>query len=262
MLIATWNVNSLKARLSRVEDWMRSREPDVLCLQETKCANDSFPHETFAALGYESAHHGDGRWNGVAIVSRVGLKDVRYGFTDALEADETRLISATCGGVRILSVYVPNGREVGSEFYAAKLDWLARLRHELDVIANPTQSLVLCGDFNVAPRDADVWDIAQFAGATHVTPEERSAVSALLAWGLEDAVLSLHPGETGPFSWWDYRGGSFHKGFGMRIDLVLVTAPLAQRLVAAGTDREARKKGPAAETQPSDHAPVVVEFSD
>lgn len=264
MRIATWNVNSLRARLPRVEQWIATSEPDVLCLQETKCADDSFPVEAFTALGYESAHHGDGRWNGVAIVSRIGLEDVQAGFADAGgdSGDECRLIAATCGGVRVLSVYVPNGRVVGSEHYVAKLEWLARLRRELASGADPAGALAVCGDFNVAPSDDDVWDIGHFDGATHVTVPEREAVAALLDWGLEDSVRRAHPGETGPFSWWDYRSGSFHKGWGMRIDLVLVTRALAERLVSAGVDRDARKKGPAAETQPSDHAPVVIDLAD
>lgn len=262
MRIATWNVNSLKARLSRVEEWIKAREPDVLCLQETKCADEGFPYEAFSALGYRSAHHGDGRWNGVAIVSRVGLEDVRFGFSDVTDGDESRIVAATCGGVRTVSVYVPNGRVVGSEFYEAKLAWLARLRRELESTADPAEGVAVCGDFNVAPRDEDVWDIGHFDGATHVTVPERAAVAALVEWGLEDSVLRMHPGEVGPFSWWDYRAGSFHKGWGMRIDLVLVTRPLAARLVGAETDRDARKKGPAAETQPSDHAPVVVDLTD
>ncbi len=260
MRLVTWNVNSLKARLPRVEAWIGSHAPDVLLLQETKCTDDAFPAEAFAQLGYESAHHGDGRWNGVAIVSRVGLADVRIGFRERSSpiSDECRILAANCGGVRFCSVYVPNGRVVDSEFYAAKLEWLANLRHELDTTCLPTEAVAVGGDFNVAPEDRDVWDITQFAGLTHVTRAERDALRAVMDFGLEDVVRRLHPDDAGPFSWWDYRGGAFHKGKGMRIDLVLVSAPLAARVTAAFVDREARK-GQGSELQPSDHAPVVVD---
>jgi exodeoxyribonuclease-3 len=262
MRLATWNVNSLKARLERVEQWIANAEPDVLCLQETKSTDDAFPAAAFGALGYETAHHGNGRWNGVAIVSRVGLAEERAGFHDdeAGSIEECRILSALCGGVRVYSVYVPNGRVVGSEFYVAKLGWLRRLRAELDATADPAADVAVCGDFNVAPEDRDVWDIARFEGMTHVTETERVALREVMAWGLRDAVRELHPDEAGPFSWWDYRGGAFHKGEGMRIDLALLSPGLAGRARAAYVDREARKKGPAAETQPSDHAPVVVDI--
>lgn len=260
MRLVTWNVNSLKARLPRLEDWIGSHAPDVLLLQETKCTDEAFPRETFSRLGYESAHHGDGRWNGVAIVSRLGLEDVRPGFREraAETPDECRILSANCGGVKVFSVYVPNGRAVDSEFYAAKLAWLANLRRELDTTCDPSDAVAVGGDFNVAPEDRDVWDITQFAGLTHVTRPEREALRAVLDFGLEDVVRRLHPDEVGPFSWWDYRGGAFHKGEGMRIDLLLASAPLAARVTAAYVDREARK-GQGGEQQPSDHAPVVVE---
>jgi len=260
--LATWNVNSLRARVQRVEEWLRRSEPDVVCLQETKCADDAFPAEAFAALGYAAAHHGNGPWNGVAILSRVGLAGVRAGFLDEApgEVDECRILSATCGSIRVVSVYVPNGRAVGSPQYAAKLAWLRRLRAELDATARPDELLALCGDFNVAPEDRDVFDISRFEGMTHVTGPERAALAEVLGWGLEDVTRAFHPDEVGPFSWWDYRGGAFHKGEGMRIDLALCSRPLAARAVGAFVDREARKKGSKAITQPSDHAPVVVDF--
>jgi len=262
MRLVTWNVNSLKARLPRVEEWIAQHAPDVMLLQETKCADAVFPAAAFTALGYESAHHGDGRWNGVAIVSRVGLGGVRAGFEDASPdvAGECRILSADCGGVRVYSVYVPNGREVGSEFYAAKLSWLGQLRRELDATCEPSAAVAIGGDFNVAPEDRDVWDIGAFAGLTHVTEPERAALREVMGFGLTDVVRLLHPAEAGPFSWWDYRGGAFHKGEGMRIDLVLASAPLAARVEAAFVDREARK-GQGTERQPSDHAPVVVDLA-
>jgi exodeoxyribonuclease-3 len=264
MRIATWNVNSLRARLERVEAWLTAAAPDICCLQETKCEDEAFPEAAFAALGYQSAHHGNGPWNGVAILSKVGLEDPRAGFSDALadQADEARLLVANCGGIKVASMYVPNGRSVGSEFYLAKLAWLDRLASELEAEFDPKSPVALCGDFNIAPEDRDVWDVTQFVGATHVSEPERQALRRLLDWGLVDAMRRLEPDRDGPFSWWDYRAGAFHKGWGMRIDLVLVTEPLVLRLTAAHVDREARKKGIKAATQPSDHAPVVIDLSD
>ena len=261
MRIVTWNVNSLKIRLERVVAWIAKNEPDLVLLQETKIADAAFPTDAFIEVGYASAHHGDGRWNGVAIASRIGLDDVKAGFTDATSemADESRLISASCGGVHAFSVYVPNGREVGSSFFKAKLDWLADFRRELNATATPEEPIIVGGDFNVAPEDRDVYDIAKFAGATHVTPAEREALRDVMAFGLQDVVRKVHPDETGPFSWWDYRAGAFHKGEGMRIDLVLASAPIANHVEAAFVDRDARKKGPFADP-PSDHAPVVVDI--
>jgi len=262
--IATWNINSLRARLERVESWLSANEPDICCLQETKIDDEGFPEKTFAALGYESVHHGNGRWNGVAILSRLGIEHSQAGFSSAPaeEGDEARIISARCGGTEVVSLYVPNGRAVGSEHYAAKLAWLARLRGEVAGRFRPEQPLVLCGDFNVAREDRDVWDITAFEGATHVSEPERRALAELLDWGLVDAVRLLRPDEDGPFTWWDYRAGAFHKGWGMRIDLVLVSPPLAARLQSAHVDREARKKGIKTPTFPSDHAPVVVDLVD
>jgi len=252
--IATWNVNSLNARLPRVEEWIGYARPDVLLLQETKLADAAFPALAFQALGYESAHHGQGRWNGVAVLSRVGLDDVHAGFDDDAEPDaEARVVWATCGGVRVASVYVPNGRDLADDHYRYKLEWLARLRRGLDGV-DPSEPLVIGGDFNIAPTDDDVWDPAAFEGATHVSPPEREALGGLLDWGLVDTFRRLH-GEPGLFSWWDYRAGNFHKRKGMRIDLLLATAPLADAATFALIDRQARKG-----TQPSDHAPVLADF--
>jgi exodeoxyribonuclease III len=258
MKIATWNVNSLKARLPRVEEWVTQHQPDVLVMQETKCADTAFPALAFEQLGYASVHHGNGRWNGVAIISKVGLEDPRAGFLgeDILSLEECRILQATCAGVRVMSVYVPNGRVVDSEFYEKKLLWLGQLRKELDLTCHAGDEVAILGDFNVAPEDRDVWDITKFDGMTHVTPAERAALGDVEGWGLTDAMRSMHPDETGPFTWWDYRAGAFHKGWGMRIDLALVSEPVVARLTAAYSDRDARK-GP----QPSDHAPVVIELS-
>ena len=258
MRIATWNVNSLKARLPRVEEWLRYARPDVLCMQETKYADAAFPALAFSALGYEAVHCGQGQWNGVAILSRVGIDDVVAGFSDQAEEEvvEARLLWATCGGVRVASVYVPNGRQVGSVHYQAKLQWLDRLRRHVEAACEPSVPLAMCGDFNVAPHDRDVWDPTKLHGGTHISGPEREAVAALEAWGLEDVFRRLRP-EPGIYSWWDYRAGDFHQGRGLRIDLVLATKPLAERATFALIDRFARKG-----KLPSDHAPVLVDFED
>ncbi len=256
MRIATWNVNSLKVRLPKVEEWLAYAQPDVLCMQETKVADAAFPALAFQALGYESAHCGQGQWNGVAILSRVGIEDVVAGFSDQAEDEEVeaRLLWASCGGVRVGSVYVPNGRQVGSDHYEAKLQWLDRLQRHVETALDPTEPLVICGDFNVAPEDRDVWDVSKLHGGTHVSPPEREAVTGLLAWGLVDVFRTLRP-EPGVYSWWDYRAGDFHQGRGLRIDLVLATKPLAERATFALIDRFARKG-----KLPSDHAPLLIDF--
>ncbi len=256
MRLATWNVNSLKARLPRVEAWLAQVEPDVLCLQETKLADDAFPALTFQAMGYDAVHHGEGRWNGVAILSRVGLDAPASGFApdDEVVGGEARIVSATCGGMRVTSVYVPNGRSLTDPQYQLKLAWLRRLRAHLDAACDPAADVVVCGDFNIAPTDDDVWDPNEVHGATHVSEPEREALRQLEAWGLVDVFRRAHP-EGGIYSWWDYRAGNFHKGLGMRIDLVLASEPVAARVTSAYVDRDARKG-----QKPSDHAPVVVEL--
>jgi exodeoxyribonuclease-3 len=259
MRIATWNVNSVLARLPRLTGWLEETAPDVVCLQETKVGADTFPSGEVTRLGYEIAAHGEGRWNGVAILSRAGLADVARGLPgdpgfpgpDTLEA---RTISATCGPVRVRSVYVPNGRTPEDPHYQYKLRWLAALRDAVAADAAGTAPFALMGDFNVAPADDDVWDIAAFQGSTHVTPAERAALAELRAAGLNDVVPRIEKGPH-PFTYWDYRAGSFHKGMGMRIDLVYANEPFAGKVADAWVDREARKgKGP------SDHAPVVVDL--
>ncbi|CAN5527072.1 exodeoxyribonuclease III [soil metagenome] len=257
MRIATWNVTSLKARQERVEEWVGYARPDVLCLQETKLADDAFPALAFSGLGYESVAHGEGRWNGVAILSRVGITDVVDGFAGASPGSdaEARLLTATCGGVRVATVYVPNGRLVGSDHYAEKLAWLARLLPHLDAMAEPGDDVVVCGDFNVAPDDRDVWDPAAANGGTHVSPPEREALAEVCRWGLSD-VLRLRHEEDRLFSWGDYRAGAFHKHLGMRIDLLLASAPLARRLDWVLIDRNARKG-----KLPSDHSPLLADFA-
>ena len=247
MRIATWNVNSIGARLPRLLPWLEQTAPDVVALQETKCADTAFPYADLAALGYQAAHSGDGRWNGVAVLSRIGLTGV-----DLVHEGhpEPRLASAQCGPLHITSVYGPNGRSLDDPHYAYKLAWLHSLRRRLDRF-DPAQPLVVMGDVNVARTDGDVWDITAFVDSTHVTPTERAAVDALVDWGLVDVVPRPGKGDR-PFTYWDYRAGMFHKDLGMRIDYVLATP--AVPVLDAWVDREARKgKGS------SDHAPVVVE---
>jgi len=265
MRIATWNINSLNVRLERVEAWIKENEPDVLVLQETKCTDAAFPHGAFSLLGYESAHHGNGRWNGVAILSRIGLADVVAGFPDEHSGPETetRLIRARCGSVVVVCVYVPNGRSVGSEHYEAKLRFLERLVSYVSSIAPASAEVLVCGDFNVAPTDSDVFDPSFFEGSTHVTRAEREAVRQLLDLGFDDSFRTQYPDQGGVFSWWDYRAGDFHNGRGMRIDLMLASHPLASRIQWALIDRNARKgQGSKTEPQPSDHAPVILQFAD
>ncbi|MEV0730208.1 exodeoxyribonuclease III [Polymorphospora sp. NPDC050346] len=257
MRLATWNVNSVKARLPRLLDWLATTRPDVLCLQETKCAATAFPTAEVGELGYTVAAHGDGRWNGVAVLSRVGLDDVTRGFRDepGFPDPESRAVAATCAGVRVWSVYVPNGRTPDSPHYLYKLTWLAALRDALadDLARGP---LAVCGDFNVAPTDADVWDPALFVGSTHVTPPEREALAELRRLGLTDVVPTPMKGPH-PYTYWDYRAGMFHQNKGMRIDLVYASGDLAALVDGAYVDREARKgKGP------SDHAPIVVDLTE
>ncbi len=254
MRIASWNVNSLKVRMGRVEEWLVYAQPDVVCLQETKLSNAAFPHMAFEVLGYESAHHGSGQWNGVAVLSRVGIDDVSFGFAESLEPDaDTRLISATCGGVRVSSVYVPNGRSLDSDHYRYKLSWLSRLREHLELTTAPEREVAVCGDFNIAPEDRDVWDPQAFAGSTHVSEPEREALRALEGWGLVDAFRQQWQ-DPHLYTYWDYRAGDFHSHRGMRIDLLLLSAPLAGAVRWVLVDRNARKG-----KQPSDHAPVFVD---
>ncbi|MDQ1436956.1 MAG: exodeoxyribonuclease [Acidimicrobiaceae bacterium] len=256
MRIATWNVNSLKVRMPRVEEWLDYAKPDVLCMQETKLADSQFPALAFSGLGYESVHHGSGQWNGVAILSRVGIDNPIYGFCQGVEADQdTRLVTATCGGVKVTSVYVPNGRALGDPHYDYKLSWLERLRAHLEHTADPSEHVLVCGDFNVAPEDRDVWDPKRFVGSTHVTEPERKAVASLLDWGLHDALRAKHQ-EDRLYTYWDYRAGDFHQHRGMRIDLVLLSESLLTRLEWVLIDRFARKG-----KLPSDHAPLLVDLA-
>jgi exodeoxyribonuclease-3 len=256
--VATWNVNSIKQRLPRLLPWLDERRPDVVCLQETKLSDDAFAEllgDELSQRGYEVASHGEATWNGVAILSRAGLDDVVRGVPGApgFPNPEARAVSATCGGIRIVSVYVPNGREPGSDHYRYKLAWLAALR---EMVAAGPKDTIVCGDMNIAPTDEDVFDPAAYQGHTHVTAPEREALAELEALGLHDVVRERWPGER-VFTYWDYRAGMFHQDLGMRIDLVLAGGSVAGRVKAAWVDRQARKgKGP------SDHAPVIVDLDE
>jgi exodeoxyribonuclease III len=258
MRVATWNVNSVKQRLPRLLPWLDQRRPDVVCLQETKLADEAFTAllgDELAERGYAVALHGEPAWNGVAILSKVGLEDVVPGLPGGpgFPHQEARVLSATCGGIRIVSVYVPNGRTPGSEHYQYKLAWLASLR---ELVAQGGEAVIVCGDVNIAPADADVFDPDAYIGQTHVTGPERAALAELQAVGLRDVVRDRWPDER-VFTYWDYRAGMFHQDLGMRIDLVLAGAPVAERVKAAWVDRHARKgKGP------SDHAPVIVDLDE
>ena len=239
----------------RVEEWLVDVQPDVVCMQETKMAEDAFPTETFAAMGYESVHHGQGQWNGVAILSRVGLENPIRNFADGQEPDpEARLVTATCAGIRVSSVYVPNGRELDHDHYKYKLAWMKRLIDHLDADTSPTQGVIVTGDYNIAPEDQDVYNPADFVGATHVSEAERQVLRDLEAWGMSD-VFRHHHRDDKLYSWWDYRAGGFNQNKGMRIDLILATQSVLEKTRWTIVDRQARKG-----EKPSDHAPVLVDI--
>jgi exodeoxyribonuclease-3 len=277
MRIATWNVNSLKARMEAVELWLDRVRPDILLVQETKLSDSDAPVMPFAMHGYELVHHGEGRWNGVAIAARegLGIEDVITNFGDGPVRDssagaavavseddfdpfdEARMVSALCGGIRFVALYAPNGRVVGSPFYEGKLRWFERVRRWLAETRSPTEPLILAGDYNVTPADEDVWDAVAAHGGTHVSEPERAALARLREWGLVDTYRAVNQAP-GRFSWWDYRAGMFHRNEGMRIDLLYATEPVASRVIWAEIDRQARKGPPT----PSDHAPVVIDLDE
>jgi exodeoxyribonuclease-3 len=251
-------VNSIKQRLPRLLPWLDERRPDVLCMQETKLANEPFDEllaSDLTARGYEFARHGEAQWNGVAILSRIGLENVLVGVGEiaGFEQQEARALSADCGGVRVHCVYVPNGRTPDSEHYHYKLAWLAALA---EIVRDGPEAAMVCGDVNIAPADIDLFDPGAFVGQTHVTPPERAALTALLQLGLHDLVRERWPDER-VFTYWDYRAGMFHRDRGMRIDLILAGGSIASRTRAAWVDRQARKG-----TKPSDHAPVIVDLDE
>jgi exodeoxyribonuclease III len=254
--IATWNVNSIKQRMPRFLPWLDERQPDVVCLQETKLTNDAIAElldDELAQRGYQAAYNGQAQWNGVALLSKLGLDEVVRGIPDGpgFPDPEARAVSATCGGIRVHSLYVPNGRTVGSDHYDYKLAWLEALRKD---VATGAEDVVVCGDMNIAPSDADVFDPQAYVGQTHVTEPERAALAGLQKLGLHDIVRERWPSER-VFTYWDYRAGMFHQNLGMRIDLVLASSNVAERVEAAWVDRKARKG-----TGPSDHAPVIIDL--
>lgn len=254
MKIATWNVNSVTARLPLVLKWLEAAGPHVLCLQETKCTDDKFPAEAFAELGYRSEAFGQRTYNGVAILSRSAVERVQRGFPDDEEGAHARLLAATVEGVRIVNVYVPNGQFVGSDKYRFKLEWMRRLRALFDEEYKQSEQVLLCGDFNVAPEERDVHDPALWEGRILFSRRERAALEQIKAWGFVDA-FRLHTEEGGHFSWWDYRQGAFRRNAGLRIDHIWVSEPLSARNTATWIDTEPRTW-----ERPSDHTPVVAEL--
>jgi exodeoxyribonuclease-3 len=254
MKLATWNVNSIRARCERLLAFLAKARPDVACLQETKVVDADFPAGAFEKLGYHAAFHGQKTYNGVALLSREPPRDVERGFGDGEPDPEARLLAATMSGLRIVTVYVPNGQEVGSDKFAWKLKWLKRLRAWLERRHRPDDLLVVCGDFNVAPEDRDVWDPERWRGQVLFSDQEKAALREVGDFGLADA-LRLKNQDAGVYTWWDYRMGAFHRGWGLRIDHVLVTKPLAARVKSVLVDRDERKG-----KEPSDHAPVIVEL--
>jgi exodeoxyribonuclease-3 len=250
--LATWNVNSVRARLPRVHAWLREHAPDVVCLQETKVEDHAFPRLELETLGYRAEILGQKSYNGVAILTREPLLDVTRGLPGDAPGAEARVIAGSFRGVRIVNLYAPNGQAVGTEKYAAKLEWYDRLRVMLETSCSPGEPLVLCGDFNVAPEDRDTWDPERWRGQILCSEPERERFRALLAWGLVDVLRALHP-EDGLFTFWDYQMGSFRRNWGLRIDHALVTAPLFSRVAGARVDREERGR-----EKPSDHAPVLL----
>lgn len=252
--VATWNVNSIAVRLPQVVDWLERHRPEVLCLQETKTPDEKFPFASFEALGYRVAASGQRTYNGVAILSRLPVEEVWSGLPGDDETAQKRLLSALIGGIQIVNVYVPNGSEVGSEKFAYKLHWLARLRGFLDSRFQPTDAVLLCGDFNIAPEERDVYDPEAARGKVLFHPDEHAALGRIRDWGLVD-TLRLSRQEAGLFSWWDYRAAAFRRNLGMRIDHIWVSGPLAERCTASWIDLEPRKR-----ERPSDHTPVLATF--
>ncbi len=256
MKVATWNVNSLGARLERVLAFLDEHSPDVLLVQETKVSPESFPHLPLQAAGYSAVDHSGGRWEGVAVIVRGSstISDVSLGLSGEPDSSQARWVEATVDGIRIASVYVPNGRAIGTAAFVEKLAFLDRMAERAAAMGDPA---LIGGDMNVCPTDLDVWDPAQIHGATHVTEDERSRLNRVLEAGFVDSFRHLHPDQPG-FSWWEYRAGHFHKGFGLRIDLLAVSNALTPRLSAATVLRDYRKPSKVPGTKPSDHAPVLV----
>lgn len=256
MKIATWNVNSIRTRLPRLLTWLQQRQPDIACFQETKVVDEDFPLAEISELGYRCIISGQRTYNGVAIISRSDACDPILSLPDDDVDAPRRVVAATIDGIRIVSAYAPNGSFVGSEKYEYKLQWYRRLRAFLDSSFDPASRVVLCGDFNVAPEDRDVWDPEKWRGKIMFSDDEKEALQNVMNWGFTDA-LRLHRSEGGLYTWWDYRAGSFHRGYGLRIDHVLLSQSMARSCTAVEIDRNERKG-----EKPSDHAPVVAFFDD
>ncbi len=255
MRVTSWNINSLRKRLERLLDWLAATQPDVVCLQETKCTDEQFPEMTLRAAGYDAVFHGQKSYNGVAILAKEQLRDIRIGLCDEVDDPQARVIAATVNETRVFSIYAPNGQAVGSSAYEYKMSWYERLARCLREKENGRERVLVCGDFNVAPNDEDVHDPALWRGAIMCSEGERATFRALCDLGLSDTLRLLHP-EAGLCSWWDYRLLAFPKNRGLRIDAILAGSELAAHCSAAGIDREMRKG-----KEPSDHAPVWAEFS-
>ncbi len=256
MKIATWNVNSIRVRKDGVLDWLEAHEPDALCVQETKVVDQAFPEDDFADIHYEAVYFGQKTYNGVAIFSQDDAEDVVKGFEPPGQESEKRLIAATVGGVRIINVYVPNGQAYNSPKFQYKLRWLDDLRDFVRGELQKHEQLVLCGDFNIAPQDDDVWNIKEFTSGLFISPEERAKLDALKDCGLSDALKHLHP-QGGQFTWWDYRSNGYAKNLGMRIDHILVSQPVLDRTKSVTIHKSVRGS-----TTPSDHVPVMIELED
>lgn len=253
MKIVSWNVNSVRARLTRVTDWLALHQPDILCLQETKVPDADFPRIEIESMGYTTAFYGQKAYNGVALLARGDLLDVKHGF-DGGDETQKRVISALFKGIRVINIYVPNGASVGSEKYEYKLNWLEKFRTALDKNHSSGDPLLICGDFNIAPEGRDTWDPKRWDGKILCSEPERDHFQAMLEWGLSDA-LRLHNQESDTFTWWDYRMGGFRKNWGLRIDHFLVTKPVAKRIRTVQVDKDERGG-----EKPSDHAPVILEL--
>lgn len=255
MKIATWNVNSINVRMPQLVDWLAAAQPDVVCMQETKTIDDGFPVLELKAAGYDAVFTGEKAYNGVAILSKLPISDVQLNFPDDAPDAPKRLLSATVGGVRIVNTYVPNGSELGSDKFKFKLDWLMRLRAFIDATCDAASDVIWCGDFNVAPEAVDVWNPAAWEGKLHFSKPERSAITFVKQWGFSDLFRKLN-GEVREFSWWDYRAGAFQHNHGLRIDHIWTSRKLAARGTSCVIDRSTREL-----EKPSDHAPVLAEFS-
>lgn len=255
MKIATWNVNSIKARMPQLLPWLASAQPDVLCVQETKCVDDGFPYQELHDAGYLSAFYGQKSYNGVAILSKHDLDDVQKNFPDDDDESPKRMIAATIKGIRVVNTYIPNGTEIGTDKFTFKLDWIQRLRKYFDATCDKNGDVLLCGDFNVAPEPPDVWNVGAWEGHLHFTKTERAAIHYVKQWGLVDVFRKLN-GDVKEFSWWDYRAGAWQKNHGLRIDHIWTSRSLAEKCTACWIDRSPREL-----EKPSDHTPVVAEFA-